>query len=293
MSNPTIGPQESPLYAGFAGIELPVDQFDLGEGIVFRRSFVHIMAPYLAAVGSGKYGEPWKAVSGGISFDVHAELFVPLDFAPKNWFNRLNTVWWFAALIRAVGNPLARVPVIASHPYADMATMTGEPTFWPVEMDAHSLIVEQHRRLVDPSTLDWIKAHWRAGGALTVENDGFNVAFQAFDESLRHRSYSVGLVTLWGGIERLFSPSHQELAFRVSANIASYLEPAGDSRLELFKAVKKLYGARSKAAHGSGDQDDRIAFVETYKLLKRVLIKMIESRHVPSRDEIEASIFAA
>jgi hypothetical protein len=172
-----------------------------------------------------------------------------------------------------------------------MATMDGEPTFWPIEMDPHSLVVEEHRRFVDPSTLDWIKNHWREGGALMKQSGDFNVAFQAFDESLRHRSYPVGLVTLWGALERLFSPSHQELAFRISASIASYLEPAGASRFELYKAVKKLYGARSKAAHGSGG-DDHAAFVDTYKLLKRALLKMIETRHVPGRNEIESLMFA-
>jgi hypothetical protein len=158
-------------------------------------------------------------------------------------------------------------------------------------VDGQSLIAEEHRRWIDPATIDWIKKHWKAGAVMMRENEGFNTAFQAFDESLRHRSYSVAIVTLWGALERLFSPAHQELTFRVSANIAAYLEPMGDARFALYKAVKKLYGARSKAAHGAGD-NDRGAFVETYKLLKRSLLKMLEDGHVPSRDELEAMMFA-
>jgi hypothetical protein len=103
MPKTVIDPLMSPLHGGFAGIELPVDQFDFGEGIVMRRTFVHIMAPYMAAFAPASRGEPhpapWRAVAGGFGFDIFAELFVPLEFQPPKWFDRLNTVWWFAALI--------------------------------------------------------------------------------------------------------------------------------------------------------------------------------------------------
>jgi hypothetical protein len=82
--NKKQNPLESDLHAGFAGIELPVDEFDFGDGIVMRRTFVHIMAPYIAALVSVPPGKPqlvpWKAVSGGFAFDIFAELFVPLEF---------------------------------------------------------------------------------------------------------------------------------------------------------------------------------------------------------------------
>jgi len=34
----SIDPLESPLHAGIAGVELPADEFDFGEGIVLRRT---------------------------------------------------------------------------------------------------------------------------------------------------------------------------------------------------------------------------------------------------------------
>ncbi len=133
----SIDPLESPLHAGIAGVDLPSDEFDFGEGIVLRRTYCHVFAPFMAAFApappGGYHPAPWKAVSGGLSIDVAAELFVPVEFKPSEWFDRLNTVWWFAALTRLVGNPCAIVPVIASHSFSEIASMNGEPTFWTVE----------------------------------------------------------------------------------------------------------------------------------------------------------------
>lgn len=223
----SIDPLESPLHAGIAGVELPSDEFDFGEGIVLRRTYCHVFAPFMAAFApaplGGYHPAPWKAVSGGLSIDVVAELFVPVEFKPSEWFDRLNTVWWFAALTRLVGNPYVLVPVIASHSFSEIASMNGEPTFWTVEATRQRLFVEPQTRQLATESLDWIKENWRVGGHLMKQNEDFNVAFQAFDQSIADRSPSVALLTLWGALERLFSPAHQELTFRVSASIAAYL----------------------------------------------------------------------
>jgi hypothetical protein len=48
----------------------------------------------------------------------------------------------------------------------------------------------------------------------------------------------------------MFSPARSLLKLRVSALIASYLEPPGASRQLLQQHVARLYDARSVAAHG-------------------------------------------
>lgn len=88
----------------------------------------------------------------------------------------------------------------------------------------------------------------------------------------------------------MFSPAHYELRFRVSATIASYLEPPGRERWACYRRVKKLYDARSKAAHGSQVEEADPLF-ETYALLKRALTRMIEDNYVPTREDLEAMLF--
>jgi HD superfamily phosphodiesterase len=80
-----------------------------------------------------------------------------------------------------------------------------------------------------------------------------------------------------------------ELNYRVSLNIASYLENIGNDRQLLFKKVKKLYESRSKAAHGRANEDYN-DYNESYALLKRAIVKIIEENHVPTMADIEQII---
>lgn len=142
---------------------------------------------------------------------------------------------------------------------------------------------------LDNPQLEWLRDNWYEAGAL-LDNEDFSEAFQAIDASLWNHSPVLGLVALWGALERLFSPSAAELSFRVSANIAAFLEPPGRARYALFKKVKGLYDSRSKAAHGSG-KPDLAPYAETFWVAKRVLVKMIETRHIPTKKELEANLF--
>src|SRR5207253_701484 len=116
------------------------------------------------------------------------------------------------------------------------------------------------------------------------------LAFQAIDSSIWNQHAAFGLIAVWGALERLFSPSQTELSFRTSANIAAYLEPPGRERHICFRKAKGLYDSRSKAAHGSGEAD-LMPYAESYAIARRVLLKMVESRHVPNKKELEANLF--
>jgi hypothetical protein len=51
-----------------------------------------------------------------------------------------------------------------------------------------------------------------------------------------------------------------------------------------------FYDHRSKAAHGDAEPD-MDPYVDTFTAARRVLMKMVESRHVPSKKELEARLF--
>ena len=74
------------------------------------------MAPFLMAFAPAQPGEPpapWKPAQGGYAIDIFAEIHVPRSLRIANFYNRLNTVWWFAALVRLYAIPRLRVPVIS------------------------------------------------------------------------------------------------------------------------------------------------------------------------------------
>lgn len=289
-----MNPNTSPLYAGISGLQLEAESFELGQGVTLSKTFAHVMAPFLIAFAPANPGEPhpgpWSAVSGGLGYDIHVQLLVPADFARPQWFSRLNTVWWLVALLRLKASSVAIVPVVSHSPFAKIPTAEQQAKFWPIEVGHHRLLVEDLSTTLSEYDLEWVKKYWIQGGDLMSESDDLNAAFQAFDNSLKGGRPSTSLMMLWGAIEQLFSPAKQELRFRISATLAAFLEPPGVDRLSLHKRIVKLYDERSKVAHGAGDGEYK-ALADTYTLLKRAFIKIIEDGHVPTRDELDASLF--
>jgi Apea-like HEPN len=290
-----MDPGTDSIFAGVAGVETDSEHFDLGEGISIDQTFGHFMAPFLMAfapAASGKpHPAPWSAVEGGLSIDFHVQLHVPAVFEIPGFYSRLNTVWWITALIRLRGAFLAHVPVIADRPFAEIPRAAGQAMILSVEALPRRAFAEPKVMRLSMVDLLWLKNTWREGGILMGKSSELNDAFQAFDSSGTLPSTSVAMLAIWGALEHLFSPAKQELRFRVSANIASFLERPGPRRLALHRKLMKLYDARSQVAHGTAT-DRKDAGSETYEIANRVLVKILETREVPSRESLDAALFA-
>ena len=290
-----MNPNEIDLYAGIAGASVEVESFHFGEGIVLSKTFAHLMAPFLMAFAPAEPGKhhpaPWKAAQGGFGFDVLAQLKVPKEFNPPRWFDHLNTAWWFAALLRLRATPLISVPVIASDPFSKAPEIEHDIQFWPVETEPRRLILDRAPATrVSESVLVWVGDHWREGGVLMHESEEFNLLMQAFDQSLFARSVKLALLSLWGALEAVFSPGRNELRFRVTALIATFLEPAGENRRSLQRKLTTLYDSRSAAAHGRSESLLE-PLLETYATTKRIITKILEENRVPTPRQLENQLF--
>ena len=286
-------PNQVDVYAGLYGLALVPESFDLGHGAVISRTYAHFMAPFMMAFAPAPprkpHPGPWKAAKGGIYIDITAELFFPAITSIQQ-LDRMNTVWWIVALMRLHANNAISVPIISSERFASIPAIEQEPHLWPMEIHTPRLFPEgSDARSMDIPELEWLRDNWYEAATLLSKED-FSLAFQAVDSSIWNHSPALGLVAVWGALESLFSPSHVELSFRVSANIAAYLEPPGRGRYACFKKIKGLYDSRSKAAHGAG-VDHLMPYAETYAIARRVLLKMIAARHVPDKKELEAGLF--
>jgi len=283
------------IYGGLTGPQLPVAEFKFGSGISASRTFAHFMAPFMMAFAPPeKVGQhhpaPWRAAKGGFGFDVVTQLHIPASFRPEDWFDGLNTVWWFTALLRFIATPHILVPVIADAPFQDGPAME-EIELLPVEVEHRSLLLAP-REVVELTLghLEWVRDIWYTAGKLMRTSPEFNTLFQAVDECLFARSPSLALLSLWGAIETVFSPGRAELRFRISSNVSAFLEDPGLPRLELQKKAAKLYDARSAVAHGSKNTKHE-DLLETFAIAKRVITKIIDANHVPSKDELEQRLF--
>jgi hypothetical protein len=283
------------LYGGMSGVELGVEAFDLGQGVTLRKTYAHLMSPCLMAFSppgpKGYHPAPWKAAKGGFGFDIHIELRVPDEPLLGNGIPARETIWWIAALFRLALFPFLTVPVISDHSFDSASNIDAEPTLEPFETKHRILVpADESRRVIKVDNLQWIRAKWLDSGRMLDSNGSFHAAIKAFDSATVQGKTSSSLLALWGGLEQLFSPSPGELRYRVASSLASYLEPPGETRLQLYKRILKLYNERSLAAHTAKDIESAPLF-ETYVLMRNALVKIIDENCVPTQQELEARLF--
>ncbi len=285
------------LYGGIAGVILPVESFALGEGIELRQTFSHLFSANMMAFSppgpAGYHPGPWKAAKGGFGYDIEVEICTPNRTTLGDAFDGQEIIWWIAALLRLSAYPYLSVPVISNHSFRDIPNIQEEPTLIPFETERRIFETsETSNRTLSVDDLTWVKEKWKAAGLLLNENSKFYNAFKAFDSATLRARKSASMLAFWGGIEQLVAPTPGELRFRVAAFLASYLERPGASRLELFRRVLKLYNERSTAAHTAKDVETK-PLVETYVLMRNVIVRMVDEAKVPSQSELESMLFCA
>lgn len=285
---PQAIPSGLDLFAGIAGAVPTADQFDLGHGVTLSKTYAHVFAPFLIAFSppptqGAHHPTPWKSVEAEFTFEIEAELYVPAKANSPLGLDCADTMSTIVPLLRLKATPRVVVPVVSGHRFEDGPSSPAK--FWPYEMQMHQLLpVQRPKTTLDEDDLGWVRDHWVATRKLAHRSSDFRLLFEAFDQCHWITPAPLALVALWGVLERLFSPP--------PATIAAYLEPSGTKRHRLFKAARELYGARHKVAHGSTPAD-ATPLVDSYALVKQILLKMIEADHVPSRDELEARVFGA
>jgi hypothetical protein len=285
------------IYAGLAGVKPDFDEMELGKGVVLRCTYAHLMAPFLMAFAPAERGKPhpgpWKAALGGIDFDLGAELFIP-ERLGTTLTNRIDVARTIVALMRMWAVPSITLPVISNVSFSAATKVPdSEVLFLPLEIEPRYFPIEVcEGSALTIKRLQWVKEHWEQALELVGTNEEFHLAVDALDRGQFIQNPSLTLVSLWGALEALFSPAKVELRFRISALIASYLKEPGEQRMKLHKQVMKLYDERSAAAHGQLRKDP-VVLLQTFDLLRSVLVMMIEEAHVPSKDELEARLFGS
>jgi hypothetical protein len=290
-----VSPTQKYIYGGVSGVELAIEYFDLGEGVEIRKTYAHLFSANMMAFArpgpEGYHPAPWKAAKGGFGYDIGAEIRAPERTSLGESFDAKETVWWIAALLRLVRFPYLSVPVISTHSFSEISKSDQEPTLTPLETEGRIFgPAKDGSNFLDTEQLAWVKEKWVSSGQLINRNPKFYSALKAFDVATLRGRASSSLLAMWGGLEQLFAPSTAELRFRVAALLASYLEPHGTVRLELYKEILKLYNERSIAAH-TAQETETGPLVQTYVIMRNVLVKMIDANKVPTQADLENLLF--
>lgn len=280
------------FYVGLSGLQMEVDSFELGQGISIRKTYAHLMTPYVVAFKRPEQGKPhpapWVTTSQGKGYDVEAELLIPKGL-PKyeNW--RVAVAILF--LLRIGINPAVTAPIGAAKSFGDIeAAKDGSLAPHALEQRDRVFALRVDDGVLSESGARWLRDHWVQTCELLESSPEFALAVAAIDEGQFEKNTALTLVSLWGALEALFSGERSELRFRVSSYIAAYLHESGSKRRERQKKVGKLYDKRSAAAHGVPKHNSEDVF-ETISLMREVLMKIIEEGKVPSRTRLEEMLF--
>lgn len=287
---------KSSVHAGLSGITLEEEAFELGQGVVLSRTYAHLMAPFLMAFNpaspGGAHPAPWKAASGGFGFDVTAELLIPHTSADSHE-ERIGIARTILFLLRLGVNPATTLPVFSSHPFRSLPDAPdNETTLLPYEVQRRHFPLGVSGGKLTEAAASWVKQRWPVTHELSSKNADFSLAVDAIDSGQFVQNHALTMVSLWGALEALFSPATTELKFRVSALIASFLEAPGNDRAALQRKIAKLYDKRSAAAHGKPKHQAE-DLLESFNLLRAVLMKIIDIGQVPSKESLEAALFGA
>ena len=283
------------IYAGLSNVNYRGETFNLGYGVKLKATYAYLFAAPMMAFAKAEPGKaspaPWHATQGGgFSYHIEAEIAVSEPNELPGSLTPEEVVWLIAALLRLAEYAYLIVPVLSDHAFDEVSTSSQKPLLRPFETEPRIVKAGDSLGVIKLSDLEWIKLAWPRTAEMLKTSPSFNTALRAADAcTIRGRPASA-LLMVWGALEELFAPSRAELRFRVSANIAAYLEPIGSKRLALYKSVASLYNKRSKAAHSAQDAD-LDALIESFVLLRNALIRMIDDGSVPKQTDFESLLF--
>jgi hypothetical protein len=151
------------LYAGLAHVTHAGDPFDLGHGLTLRSTYAHLMSVHMMAFKKAEQGghhpPPWRAAHGGFSYDIEAEIVVPLEQAMPGKLNSEDTAWLIAALLRLARYPYLMIPVFSDHPFSDAAMSEREPVLRPFEIEPRILApAGQTDAVFTAKDLEWVRS---------------------------------------------------------------------------------------------------------------------------------------
>ncbi|AUT75690.1 hypothetical protein C2L64_45965 [Paraburkholderia hospita] len=256
------------------------------------------MGSYTIAVNrpeapSKHHREPWNASTLHNEFDVHTELVIRSGYKPPGDLTPYDVARTITSLLRLCCDPTIRFLMQSSHSFSEIAAIPHpELRLTPVESSPQYIQLALAKPKPMIGLLDWVRDHWPNAVGLMASHAAFRLAMEAFELSTFVPHHALTLVSLWGALEALFSPSTSELRFRVSVLIASYAYPPGEERLALQREIFELYDKRSAAAHGKPKHNDT-HLVQTFNILQRVLVRMIEDNEVPSKAALNNMLLGA
>lgn len=317
-SEPNVDRHEGNWYVLIFGLAAPDSPLSLASGLTLSPLTSRLSVFDLASAGAAGFRE-WALLEPAAN-QCACEIESAKDSDVRPGYDTLNRAWLASSLLVLRGFSRHLAVACSSYSWSHIAghQKRNSPVFREQlaaegidaavfnpkgalrrfkggVLDFHvQLMVDQYARTDAPSIQDaeWIGANFDHFNRLASESDAFRLALEAAIDWRFSKNSRIAIGRIWSGIEAVFGVT-SELVFRVSLLAASLLEARGSARLARFRAVKKLYGIRSKAVHGDvlSDQQLVLGVDESFQLLRELLLLSIERGHVLGEDDFDQAVF--
>ena len=144
----------------------------------------------------------------------------------------------------------------------------------------------ESEHLIEETDASWTESYFPAARRL-LDKPGFQTAVHCLATYRWHTHPRARLALIWAGIEGLFG-IESELSFRLSLYAARFLAPGDPAHMKVvFSDVRRLYGKRSAAVHGSRLKGETSTFVDdSAQLLQRLVRRCVVAGHLPRAEEL-------
>jgi hypothetical protein len=276
-----------PLFGCLTGFTLPVENFEIGQGLVLRRTFVDtfggwsmgFVAPHAPTM---PHPAPWAPVHGESSSMLKARVELAIsDTSLEGFTLPTATAWIVASLLRLRINTPIRVAVLANMPFNSMADNWRKVEAMAFEMGTKQWGVFNAETV--QATLEdllWLRRCVPVAARL-YQDERFQRAFSIYDEALWAPRKELATILIWTALEILFEASGEQNKTRAISQLAS--EWIGHDRADrdrAYNVIRELYHKRGRVVH-VGRQIETADFIQSLQICKAVFENILTREKLP------------
>jgi len=279
--------EKIPLYGCLTGFTLPVENFQVGPGLLLKRTFVDtfggwsmgFVAPHAPGM---PHPAPWAPVNGQSSSMLKARVELAISETVLEGFTLPTaTAWLVASLLRLRMDSPVRIAVLANMPFDTMAENwrsveavafeTGTKQWGVFRADSVQGKIED---------LLWLKRCLPVAAKL-YQDERFQRAFSIYDEALWAPRKELATILVWTALEILFEASGEQNKTRAISELASeWIGYDKADRDRAYNVIRELYHKRGRAVH-VGREIETVDFIQSLQICKAVFGNVLSRERLP------------
>jgi hypothetical protein len=281
---------ELPVYGCLTGFTLPVENFEIGPGIVLRRTVVDVhdglgvsfTAPHRFPT---RAGDPFGQL-GRVLRDTHqvsqarVELLISAVSSDRSTLPT-TVAWLVASLLRLQIDAPVRLPLLGRTPFGEDAPdqltkvlgLETAPPNWG-RSPKEQLVAARHEDLL------WLRRCLPIALDL-YQDDRFQRAYSIYDEALSSPRKELVAVLIWTAIEILFDASSEQNKTRaICEGVSSRIGRDAADCDRIYNLTRDLYVERGRVVH-VGKKIAPDTFIKSLSLCRTVFRTIVSSGMLP------------